>query len=236
MAVLVFLLSLVLLAAGLASGYTSLDLIPTVMGLVYACACVVSIVAAVIVFALGVVVVRLGRLSRAVREQTTALATLAAASPPLAQAPIEFEPEAEVGPASEDNEPLVVEDAAELEPFAEAEPRPGAEASTREGLAEEVEGGMEAPEVWEAPDTPVEVEEPVNEYRAGRLPTLAAIERAIETPEAPPTLIGRYTSGGANYMIFSDGSIEAETDEGAFKFASMGDFKKFLLDRSAGKS
>ena len=37
-------------------------------------------------------------------------------------------------------------------------------------------------------------------------------------------------------MIFSDGSIEAETDEGAFKFASMGDFKQFLLDRNEGKA
>ncbi len=36
-------------------------------------------------------------------------------------------------------------------------------------------------------------------------------------------------------MIFSDGSIEAETDEGEFKFASMGDFKKFLIERNAGK-
>ena len=49
-------------------------------------------------------------------------------------------------------------------------------------------------------------------------------------------MIGRYTSSGAHYMIFSDGSIEAETDEGGFKFASMGDFKKFLFDRGAGKS
>ena len=32
-------------------------------------------------------------------------------------------------------------------------------------------------------------------------------------------------------MIFADGSIEAETTEGAFKFASMGDFKRFLADR-----
>ena len=81
-----------------------------------------------------------------------------------------------------------------------------------------------------------EFEDPVNENRAGRLPTLSEIERAIETPERPPTLIGRYASGGANYMIFSDGSIEAETDEGAFKFPSMGEFKKFLLDRNAGKA
>ncbi len=49
----------------------------------------------------------------------------------------------------------------------------------------------------------------------GLLPALGEIEHAIETPEGPPSLIGRYSSGGANYMIFADGSIEAETQEGA---------------------
>jgi hypothetical protein len=80
-----------------------------------------------------------------------------------------------------------------------------------------------------------DAEDPINENRAGHLPTLHDIERAIETPKAPPSLVGRYSAGGANYMIFSDGSIEAETTEGAFKFASMGDFKRFLADRSANK-
>jgi hypothetical protein len=58
---------------------------------------------------------------------------------------------------------------------------------------------------------------------------------APQTPEPPrpeqaqpPTLVGRYGAGGANYSIFSDGSIEAETDQGAFKFASMGDFKAYI--------
>ena len=54
-------------------------------------------------------------------------------------------------------------------------------------------------------------------------------------PEAPPSLIGRYSSGGANYMIFADGSIEAETQEGTFRFASMGDFKQYLSDRKNGR-
>ena len=50
-----------------------------------------------------------------------------------------------------------------------------------------------------------EAEEPVNENRSGHLPTLGEIEQALETPEAPPSLIGRYSSGGANYMIFAGG-------------------------------
>lgn len=58
----------------------------------------------------------------------------------------------------------------------------------------------------------------------------------LETPESPPALVGRYSSGGVNYLIFADGSIEAETAEGRFKFVSMGDFKRYLIDRKGGKT
>ncbi|MGO9418428.1 hypothetical protein [Roseiarcus sp.] len=217
MAVLVFILSLVLLAAGAASGYMSLDLVPTAPGLLYAFAGAVGVVGAIVVFALGVLIVRVGRLTRALREQAAAAAI--AAAPPV---PVE-EPAA-LPPHFEDAEPeaaeIETEPAQELEPEAELEATAEKPSTEAQGETEDAEGAAD---------------ETVNENRAGRLPTLDEIERAIETPEAPPTLIGRYTSGGANYMIFSDGTIEAETDEGAFKFASMGDFKKFLLDRNASK-
>ncbi|MGD1036442.1 MAG: hypothetical protein ABR878_04460 [Roseiarcus sp.] len=71
-------------------------------------------------------------------------------------------------------------------------------------------------------------EDAVNENRSGHPPTIAAIERALGEREAAPKLVGHYSSGGANYKIFSDGSIEAETENGAFKFASMSDFKAYL--------
>jgi hypothetical protein len=70
--------------------------------------------------------------------------------------------------------------------------------------------------------------EPVGEDRSSRSPTTAATERALGEAEAAPTLVGRFSAGGANYMIFSDGSIEAETEGGAYKFASMNDFKAYL--------
>ena len=212
MAALVFVLSLLLLVAGAAAGYMSLDLLPTAPGLLYAFAGAVSAVGAIIVFALGVVAVRVGRLTRALADQ--AAAVWMPAPPPAA-----FEEPAALSPEVEDAEPEARAEEPEPEPQASVEaPASGEEAVT--GPEREDEAASE---------------EPVNENRSGRLPTLEAIERAIETPEPPPTLIGRYASGGANYMIFSDGSIEAETDEGAFKFASMGDFKKFLMDRNAGR-
>lgn len=74
-------------------------------------------------------------------------------------------------------------------------------------------------------------EDVVNENRAGHLPTLDEVESAIAHPEPPPTLVGRYSAGGANYMIFSDGTIEAELEGGAYRFASMGDFKAYIAGR-----
>jgi hypothetical protein len=201
MAILIFVLSLVLLVAGLAAGYMSLDLLPTAMGLLYALAGVVAVGLAVVALALGVLIRRIDVLTKLARQ----------APAPLAEEPV-------LGVATEPVEPVLVEPVP-VEPVelnAESEP-------------------AETEPVLEADALAEDAEDPINENRAGHLPTLHDIERAIETPKAPPSLVGRYSAGGASYMIFSDGSIEAETTEGAFKFASMGDFKRFLADRSAGK-
>lgn len=76
-----------------------------------------------------------------------------------------------------------------------------------------------------------EAEEPLNENRAGHLPTLEEIEETIAHPEPPPRLIGRYSAGGANYAIFSDGSVEADMAEGQYNFPTMSDFRAFLEGR-----
>jgi hypothetical protein len=207
MAILIFILSLVLLVVGLAGGYLSLDLLPTAMGLLYALAGAVAVALAVVALALGVLIRRIDVLTKLVRQ----------APAPFTEKPIP-------GLAAESVQAVLVEPVV-VEP----------------GLVEPAELSVEPePAETEAvsePDALAEdAEDPINENRAGHLPTLHDIERAIETPKAPPSLVGRYSAGGASYMIFSDGSIEAETAEGAFKFASMGDFKRFLADRSAGKA
>ncbi len=237
MAFLVFILSFVLLAAGVAGGYLSLDLLPTPAGTLYALAGAVSVVGAIIVLVLGLLIMRVGRLTTVVRQQAVAAAIPSSAPFALAEEPAEPGPEVEHVEPFESFEPIEAEaveaeriegEAVEIEALPESGPAPEAE----EAPAEEAES---PPAAEETEDGTAESEEPVNENRAGRLPTLGEIERAIETPERAPTLIGRYTSGGANYMIFSDGSIEAETDDGAYKFASMSEFKKFLLERNAAK-
>ena len=89
-----------------------------------------------------------------------------------------------------------------------------------------------APEPKTAPAPFVAVaEDDVNVNRSGHLPSLHAIEAAIAQPEGAPKVVGRYTAGGAKYMIFSDGGIEAETDQGAFRFGSMAEFKAFIAGR-----
>jgi hypothetical protein len=190
MAILIFVLSLILLLAALASSYMSLDLLPTSLGVLYALAGAVAACLAVVTFALGVVIRRIDVLTQIVRQP---IAPIADAAPGEPAEPTFFP----VEPASPESEGLAdVGSAAEPEPLEE------------------------------------EAEHPINENRAGHLPTVGE----IETPAGPPSLIGRYSAGGANYMIFDDGSIEAETGEGAFKFASMGDFKRYLAERKGEKA
>ena len=216
MSTLVFVLSLILFAAGLFSGYMSLDLVPTGPGLLYALAGAVGVVGAAVVFALGLLAVRVGDMTRALNEHTAAVAQLVAAS--------EARAEHAIAP------PLAAADEAEL---METHPLEAEEAPENEPEEADIAAG-EAPAGDEEAERH-ETAEPLSENHAGRFPRPGEVEPAIGAPEAPPTLVGRYTSGGASYMIFSDGSIEAETEEGAFKFASMGDFKQFLRSRDIGK-
>lgn len=83
-----------------------------------------------------------------------------------------------------------------------------------------------------APPAALDVpEDEVNVNRSGHLPSLRAIEEAIAAPEGAPKVVGHYKAGGARYMIFSDGAIEAETDQGAFRFGSMAEFKAYIAGR-----
>jgi hypothetical protein len=191
MAILIFVLSVVLLVAGAASGYASLDLLPLSNGVLYALAGAVAGCAAIVTFALGVAILRIDGLAKLMRQ-------------PLAPTP-ENLVEAAGAAAAEDT----------------PQPTPAADA--------------QAPAIADEPVSP-EGETPANEYRAGHLPSLDEIETVLETPESPPGLIGRYSSGGASYMIFADGSIEAETLEGTFRFASMGEFKRYVAERDGDQA
>ena len=66
---------------------------------------------------------------------------------------------------------------------------------------------------------------------------------ALRTPAAPmqaqapaeaPTVVGRYEANGASYVLFSDGTIEVETESGTHRFASMADLKEHIERQEAG--
>ena len=205
MAILIFILSLILLIAGAASGYESIDLLPTSTGVLYALAGVVAVCAAVVTFAVAVLIQRVDALTKIMGE---------AAAPSVLPAAFEGASSTEIAPAEDGPlAPIPIETRAP-------------------------ESMNEAPESLDV--APVgEDGSPININRAGRLPSLETIETVLETPEepqGPPSLIGSYSSAGANYKIFSDGSIEAETSEGTFNFTSMADFKRHLLDRGKAKA
>lgn len=78
------------------------------------------------------------------------------------------------------------------------------------------------PAVW--PEAPAEPE-PVAEQ--------AAPEAAPEETRSA-TIIGTYNSGDNKYVMFSDGSIEAQTPRGVFRFKSLDELKEFIA--SGGES
>ena len=41
-------------------------------------------------------------------------------------------------------------------------------------------------------------------------------------------MVGRYSSGDSHYTLYSDGSIDAQTDQGIFRFASMADLRAHI--------
>src|SRR4051812_20663991 len=47
-------------------------------------------------------------------------------------------------------------------------------------------------------------------------------------PQQPAAIIGTYNSGDNHYVMYSDGSIEAETPQGNFRFGSLDELKEFI--------
>jgi hypothetical protein len=193
MAILVFVFSLILLIAAVASGYQSIDLLPTSTGVLYALAGAVAACAAMVTFAIAVMIRRIDALTKLMRRSSV-------------PAPLKMTPLSEIAPT---------DDVVAAPPTIETKEAKGADEASVTGD-----------------------ERPININRTGHLPSLETVDTVLETPEepmAPPGLIGSYSSAGTNYKIFSDGSIEAETREGTFKFASMADFKRHLLEMKGNR-
>jgi hypothetical protein len=69
--------------------------------------------------------------------------------------------------------------------------------------------------------------------------TRETIEKPLVDPPPvvpEPTVIGRYEAEETAYLMFSDGSIEAQSEKGIFRFASMADLKAFIENKQAAAS
>ena len=58
----------------------------------------------------------------------------------------------------------------------------------------------------------------------------------IEDLPPAPTEVGRYEAGGASYALFSDGTIEVETETGLHRFGSMEELKAFIEHQEQARS
>jgi hypothetical protein len=203
MTIVTFVLGLVLIAAGAGGLVASFDLLPTELGLLYACCGAILVSGGVVTVAVGVAVLRL--------EALTQMVHFAAA--------VEGSPEEVEVAAAE----LHAEDHTAHEPDAAAEGEAhAAESSPVDAHAAAAEPTEEALR-----------EAPAEEGVVAGAPSAAEVEQALAAAVAQPNLVGHYSAGGANYKIFSDGSIEAETAGGAFRFASMAEFKSYLARERA---
>jgi hypothetical protein len=216
MTIVTFVLGLVLIAAGAGGLVASFDLLPTELGLLYACCGAILVSGGVVTVAIGVAVLRL--------EALTQMVHFAAAVEDLPE-------EAEVAAAALHAHDQMAHDHMAHEP--DAAPA-DMETAAEEGDAHVVESPpVDAHAAAEEPPELALTEAPVEEGVVAGAPSVADLEQALAAAAAPPTLVGHYSAGGANYKIFSDGSIEAETEGGAFRFASMDEFKSYLASERA---
>jgi hypothetical protein len=105
--------------------------------------------------------------------------------------------------------------------LAEPPPREANDAPTDAPTAPE-------PPPVQAPDAPAAPEPPrAPERRAG--PASEAPQAAPKAvPGQPPTVVGTYSSGGNTYVMYSDGSIQAQTPTGLFRFDTLDELKAFI--------
>ena len=62
------------------------------------------------------------------------------------------------------------------------------------------------------------------------------VDEAGSDEERPATVVGTYNSGDNRYVMFSDGSIEAQTPSGVFRFQSLDELKEFIAAGGEGNA
>lgn len=84
------------------------------------------------------------------------------------------------------------------------------------------------------PSSGVDEAETVKPAQEEELPPLAAEPEGAEQAAADePSVIGRYEAEGTSYIMFSDGSIEAQSERGVARFGSMAELKAYFETQEA---
>lgn len=252
-------LALALAAAGLAALYLALDLIGIERGTTYAICGTVAVSAAAIVFALATVVGRLDALAAArgadhrvpspPRDDdasperplgpivaAVAAADLAAPADPAPPRPILTRRLDSPEPLAADPTPRR-EPARKDPPDAEPprKPPPAPEPPLQEPPA--TEPPRQAPPDQEPARNPTPPTETPRAQtvgaRAGEDP-LDWLERGLAdagaSAAAPPRIVGRYQASGVDYVMYSDGSIEADNGGARRRFGSLTELKAFIAE------
>ena len=129
-------------------------------------------------------------------------------------------------------------DAAAHEVFAE---EPDEEAAAEPELPKAATGWDTAIDELIRAEAPDEGERPAREPAAPAEPSALnepapepLAEAAAEPTAEPaasastPAILGQYEANGARYTMYVDGSIDAETAHGVYRFASMEELKRFI--------
>lgn len=193
------------------------------------------------------IAVRLGRIRRAISHLATQQGRIEPALPTDAAlesvAPVVAVAAAAdafaVAPPGKDEPPPL--EPLPLEPLPPLPPLPSFMQPRDETAAEEAARREPLPDLPPLPEFPP-IAPPAFEAPMAVEPVAAAMASAVASPvepppervdrdepvEAPPTVVGTYNSGDNRYVMYSDGSIRADTPNGEFRFGSLDELKSFI--------
>jgi hypothetical protein len=182
----------------------------------------------VLLLGLAVVASGLKRVERAVRSGLTTAAEPAAAAP--VSAPLADELQVMVLPP--ENRPRIEPSLSSVAMPEPARPHAAEPELPMPGLSLVEMAEAKPPE---APPAPKPVPEVVLPPAPTEEPVTAPLRSSLDVPPEPAreekaerTAVGRYSSGGNTYVMFDDGSIEADTPTGRYTFGSLDELKAFV--------
>lgn len=94
--------------------------------------------------------------------------------------------------------------------------------------AKDIATAPEPPPTDNRAQSPQAAAEPVPEQRPARGVEERQPAPKEAAPRQEPTVVGTYSSGGNTYVMYSDGSIRAETPTGLYRFDSLDELKAFI--------